>query len=124
MGVDQRAVDGVRCRYRGRLITEPPAGEHCENLGRWSLEHRPAARSRAWCLPITTHPRRDLHRPAWHSQRQCISCPEVDEFVFRTTHLVTTDPSTAVMSAEAVRAGRLDACPTQATCRHGTLIRG
>jgi len=52
-----------------------------------------------------------------------ISCPEVDEFVFRTTHLVT-DPPTAAMSAEAVQAGRLDACPTQATCRHGTLIRG
>jgi hypothetical protein len=53
-----------------------------------------------------------------------ISCPEVDGFVFRTTHLVTTDPSIAAMSAEAVQAGRLDACPTQATCRHGTLIRG
>jgi len=54
---------------------------------------------------------------------QRISCPEVDEFVFRTTHLVT-DPPTAAMSAEAVQAGRLDACPTQATCCHGTLIRG
>ena len=100
------------------------AGEHCENLGRWSLEHRPAARSRAWCLPITT-----IRDAIFIGQRgtlngQSHSRPEVDEFVFRTTHLVTTDPSTAVMSAEAVRAGRLDACPTQATCRHGTLIRG
>ena len=32
MGIDQRGVDGVRGPRRGRLITEPPAGEHFENL--------------------------------------------------------------------------------------------
>nr|EJI95662.1 hypothetical protein JVH1_6935 [Rhodococcus sp. JVH1] len=31
MGVDQRAFDRKRIT-RGKLITEPPAGEHCESL--------------------------------------------------------------------------------------------
>ncbi len=32
MGIDQRGVDGGLGACRGRLITEPPAGEHFENL--------------------------------------------------------------------------------------------
>ncbi|REE75473.1 hypothetical protein C8E05_7075 [Rhodococcus wratislaviensis] len=37
MGVDQRAFDRKRIT-RGKLITEPPAGEHCESLERGSIQ--------------------------------------------------------------------------------------